>query len=384
MPGSFQVITRVLVRLINAHADFLGEADMFVDDVMGVCALADLDSCLAVAKTLMTQLLGSDAVEDRKTETGRALDWIGWRVNLDTMSLSVAKHNMLKTLYGFFSIDIESPVSLTELQSMASWASRYCLVCPYMRPHTNPLYGAMKPYGGRPYVRLPLPSAVKACVQLWRCCLTVLELYESRFARALTSFRDVHCDFVLDFDASLEGVGFIISRIDATGRESRWKCAQFALPYELTESKFQNSVEFIAIVSGMLALARLGIRDAAVRVRGDSVSALTWALKQNFKGASSRCAATVYTMLALHFNISVRDSEHVPGVLNVECDALSRFYRCPADMGFSTSDVVLQQSDTTLTRFLTLMDPTVSARFSTPESVEEFLCAVLRAVQWMD
>jgi hypothetical protein len=44
MPGSFQVITRVLVQLINAQTDFRGEADMFVDDVMGVCDESDLTS----------------------------------------------------------------------------------------------------------------------------------------------------------------------------------------------------------------------------------------------------------------------------------------------------------------------------------------------------
>lgn len=380
MPGSFQVITRVLVRLINSHPQFTGLVEMFVDDVMGICAREDVQACIDLISSIVTDLLGSDSVETKKTEWGRALDWIGWRVNLDTFTISVAEHNMLKTLYGFFAVKVESPVSLAELQSLASWASRYCMVCPYMRPHTSPLFHAMGPYGGKPYVRRLLPAHVRVCVLLWRCCLSVLDLYEHSFARPLTSFRSISCTYALEFDASLTGVGILLNRLSPDGQELRWKCVQFHLPFGPLSSGYQNTVEFIAVVFGLLALASVGVRDVAVRLRGDSMSALTWALRRSYKSPLARGAATVYTMLGLHYNISVRESIHIPGVSNVDCDSLSRFYTTPGALGFTPEDVLFPDGCPIVVAFLEFVDPCAEF-FDTTESACAYLARVMMAVQ---
>ena len=48
MPYAFQVMTRILVRIINA--DLAGECLMYVDDLMGACSLAELEAELKIAR----------------------------------------------------------------------------------------------------------------------------------------------------------------------------------------------------------------------------------------------------------------------------------------------------------------------------------------------
>jgi hypothetical protein len=49
------------------------------------------------------------------------------------------------------------------------------------------------------------------------------------------------------------------------------------------DSQFQNSAEFIAATIGLLGLVLLGLDGSAVRLRGDSMSALCWGAKMNCK-----------------------------------------------------------------------------------------------------
>ena len=55
-----------------------GELDMFVDDLMGVCASDVLANDMKVAKDIVETLLGSKAISVKKTVSGRLMDWIGW------------------------------------------------------------------------------------------------------------------------------------------------------------------------------------------------------------------------------------------------------------------------------------------------------------------
>ena len=56
MPGAFQVVTRVIFRLVNAR--IWGKAMMYVDDLMGVSDLGHILSDLQAARDVCTGLLG--------------------------------------------------------------------------------------------------------------------------------------------------------------------------------------------------------------------------------------------------------------------------------------------------------------------------------------
>ena len=144
MPAAFDVVSRVLKRAINK--EIYGVCKMYVDDLMGVSIKRDLEHDLQEAKRICCGLLGPDAVEDKKTESGRVLDWIGWEINLDRLTVSVSRRNFLKCLYGFASVNEGRPVPVRTLEKLASWSSRYSAICRHMKPYRSDLYKAVS-YG---------------------------------------------------------------------------------------------------------------------------------------------------------------------------------------------------------------------------------------------
>jgi len=118
----------VVTRLVNRVT--YGESEMYVDDLMGGCAEAELIHDLAAAREKCVQLLGNGAVADDKTEHGRIIDFIGWDFDLETRMVSVARRNFMKTLYGMICMrGSETNPTVREVQRVASWASRYSVVC---------------------------------------------------------------------------------------------------------------------------------------------------------------------------------------------------------------------------------------------------------------
>jgi len=93
-----------------------------------------------------------------------------------------------------------------------------------------------------------------------------------------------------------------------------------------------------------------------VRLIGDSVASLTWSLTERFRSLLGKYAALVYISLAVAFDIHVTETEHLPGVLNIPHDGLSRGQSI-ASMGFDVSktlDLTIQPIST----LITLCDPT--------------------------
>ena len=81
-PAAFQVVTRAISWELR-HA-LKSSTLMYVDDIIGVCFVSDVDQDLALTRGICTSLLGSGAVADDKTETGIRLDIIGYTVDLGT------------------------------------------------------------------------------------------------------------------------------------------------------------------------------------------------------------------------------------------------------------------------------------------------------------
>lgn len=95
---------------------------MYVDDIIGVCKLSDLENCLVLTRETCTDLLGPTAVANDKTETGRRIDVIGYVIDLDLQRVLIAQKN---ALLGFVSVDLDGFLNLRTAQKVASWGSRY-------------------------------------------------------------------------------------------------------------------------------------------------------------------------------------------------------------------------------------------------------------------
>ena len=363
MPGCFDVISRVLCR--NIQKLLHGRCKIYVDDIISVCHTEHLEDDQETTGDYCEGLLGPVAVAEDKTKSGRSLDVIGWNICLDTRKVGIARNNMLKTFYGLMTLDELSPVTLEDLQRVASWAARYSLVCRQLRPFTRALYSCIQHYTNK-YVKIKLSDEAASTIQMWRCFFVFLEINPNTYKRDIKSFVHYEPSYVLEYDASLTGVGIILFIIDNNKEEKEWKVIQKDYNYNIgSQSKYQNTVEFIGIVLGMVALSLLGVRNTSVVIRGDNKSSLKWGLTENYKSILSRRASLVLTTTILKSNILIEDQIHIAGVHNVRCDRLSRRTASPEDLGFNPDQILDHSKFDCIIKYC---DPTVGV--INPEEVK--------------
>jgi hypothetical protein len=236
---------------------------------------------IATASEVIVKLLGNDSVAHDKTEKGRVIDWIGWQFDLDTMTVSIADHNYYKTLYGFLAIRRGQRVKVSTLHTLASWASRYSLICRYMKPFTHYLYQSIQ---GRTQLQslIVIDGSLWLVIQLWQVFLVMSKLRPEKYAKSILSFKIPNqASLWLSYDASLEGLGFIIRNCDPLISTNQFigvvSAVSLDTPYKLNgDSGFQNTMEFIAILMGMYQIKKLGYSHTSVQLIGDNTSSLHW------------------------------------------------------------------------------------------------------------
>jgi len=269
------------------------------------------------------------------------------------MTVSIADHNYYKTLYGFLVIRRGQRVKVSTLHTLASWASRYAAVCIYMAPFSGYLYSAFSGYDN-PEVEIVLPETAYLVILLWRVFLFLMKLDLKSFARPIEDFRPwEEPQYLLEVDGSPIGVGFFIrkrvyrdirgvapenwdlSKIDDPDHEDvvidtrvyEWECiltVSLCDVYNLNnDSRYQNSMEFIAPIMGMACLAHLGIQRKRIEILGDNTTSLVWLEALKFRPGASTAAAFAYITLIKHCGYKVVSTEHKKGTLN-RADPLSR------------------------------------------------------------
>ena len=321
-PAAFQVVTRALkwefTKALKSYTE------MYVDDIIGVCFKTDLVSDMDRAKTICTSLLGPGAVADEKSETGTRLEVIGYTIDLDLKLVSIARKNFLTAVHGFMAIDLSRKSNLKTMQKLASWGSRYGRICRLMRPFCGALNRAIAGRLDR-HATFTLSEETRIAIRCWRAILFLVRFNEERFTRTITSFRSDAAEYIVESDASLHGAGCLIYRRD---RNSEVCVGASAVDLRhlafTTESRFQNVCEFIGSIVGILGLVRLGVRGVDIEIRGDSMSALTWAQKERTRGSQVSNAAMVYTLVCVSYGIEAKVATHISGEENFRCDQLSR------------------------------------------------------------
>jgi len=83
----------------------------------------------------------------------------------------------------------------------------------------------------------------------------------------------------------------------------------------------------------------LGIGQTSVSARGDSTTALTWITSEHFRSGPSRRATICYMALGVTHDIHFARQQHIRGIDNVRCDALSRS-STPEMLHFNRSEVM--------------------------------------------
>ena len=323
-PAAFQVITRAVAwelrhRLTSASI-------MYVDDIIGVGLEKDISADLAAAKVICTDLLGPTAVADDKTEAGRRIDVIGYTIDLDTQRILIARKNHLTALHGFCSVDVSASarISLRSAQRIASWSSRYGKICRVMRPFCGALNRMI---GNRLHIHASLPLSAEAAIAIrcWRAMLCLVRYSETEFTRTLLSFDPSPSGIIAEFDASLQGAGLVWYM-----RTENTEVAVGVCAVELSflgfgdDSSYQNLAEFVGAVLAIAGQVVMGYQGQSVSLRGDSITALTWAVTERTRGAIVTRAAMVWALLCVAADIHIHEVTHIPGEANRICDGLSR------------------------------------------------------------
>lgn len=332
-PACFQVVTRALVYEMNLLLP--GPAQMYVDDIVGACKQTDRSTTLTRVAELCVSLLGSDAVAHDKTEftSGelRSIDVIGYSLNVELRVVTLTRRNFLRTLYAFFSVRDDLPLPVPTIERLASLASRYSLICRELRPFTRALYRCTVGIRNR-RVSVPLTPQARLAVGLWRALLCVTALDPLRFARPFATFVSTPARFIVEFDASLHGLGFVISK-RVTGAADTTVClgagsVSLAAMEFGQDASYQNTAEFMAVVISLIVLVAVvrpsRSESTSVELRGDSVTALRWAEQSSFKSSLVGNAAVLFVLVMVRCDVQIASTVHVPGEDNVVCDTLSR------------------------------------------------------------
>ena len=309
----------------------------------------------------------TNSVADDKTEVGRRIEVIGYVIDLDIQRVLIAKKNYLRALHGFISINLAGKMTLRVAQRLASWASRYGKICRVMRPFCGALNRLM---AGRVEVHASffLSEESKIAIKCWQAMLCLVRYQEIRFTRTLQSFDPTLPSTIAEFDSSLTGTGLIWYDRVKGAEVARGVCAvDLSFLKFGDDSSYQNLSEFIGVVVAVLGHVILGNRGRSLALRGDSVSALTWAITERPRGSIVTNAAMVWTLLCIAADIDVREATHIPGAENDDCDQLSRRGPDPINaveehaknLGIVGAAVVEAESDSDIMTILKLCDPNI-------------------------
>ena len=345
-----------------------GSCKMYVDDIIGVCLAKDLDSEVHCAKTVCINLLGPTAIAEDKTETGTRLDVLGYVLDLKLKLVSISRKNFLNAVYGFFTTNLNDKISIQTAEKLASWGSRYSKICTAMRPFCGALHRATAGRKCR-HALFVLPDEAQRAIRGWRAMLYLVSFDEQRYTRRMNSFQPESWEYIVEFDASLTGAGVLwYKRLDDGTEVSMGGSAVDLRGLGFgSDSSFQNTAEYIGCIIGMAGLALLGVRDADIEVRGDSVAALTWAETERPRGHLVTNASMVFTLLSICFGLDVKRGVHISGDENWRCDRLSRICEHGGsipdvldDIGMSQTSIVNLQENTQVQILLAGCHPTKS------------------------
>ncbi len=361
-PYCFQVITRVIKRLVNARIQ--GNMEMFVDDGMAVGMVSHVCRDKAIMKEISEGIMGSKAMAEDKWEEGTRQTWTGWDLDLTSRRVTISRRNLMKTLYGFFMVEEDEPIQVCEIERLASWASRYTQILRVLEPFTRALYDECVGMHNRLACKRLRSIGAKVAIWMWRGVLCLLHLNEETFARTFDSFRPRTADVLLEYDASLTGLGLRLVDL-RTGKHIGSGGVRFPFAFG-SNSRWQNTAEFIAVVVGCACLARAGYRGVGIKLMGDNMSSLQWGGRDHFSSRLCFKPTLLYIMLSVAMDFRVVETHHLEAALNWFCDGWSRGSSA-GDMGVPAAEV-LDLKEASIFSWLEACDPTTEI-----ESKADFL-----------
>ena len=204
-----------------------------------------------------------------------------------------------------------------------------------------------------PHQSIALTLQAQTDIIMWRSFVLLLIAQPTKLSRSMESFRPQAPQYCSKYDVSLTRIAVGIYTSDS---DDLLTFAAVDLPFPVNnEARRQNTMEFLAIIFGLLLCWRTQKSDFHYNLHGDSMSSLVWATKDRVNSKLARRGNIVYTTLSMHLDAKVAVTTHIPGKLNIIFDGLSRLLS-PADLGLDISLQYNASDDATLLQFLKLCD----------------------------
>ena len=183
-----------------------------------------------------------------------------------------------------------------------------------MAPFTKALHAACKGHT-HPHATFDLTVEAMAAVWMMRVLLVLSEVLDKDFTRSFASFelRNHPPTWIIEYDASLMGLAVIWFRIEPNGAEVAVGCGAIDLRQKgYGNSGLMNTLELMAATVGLWKLKERGVRGAAVRVRGDNMTAMEWAENKGFRSEYAQKTAIAFMAMSVEAGLEVVDKVHLP------------------------------------------------------------------------
>jgi len=191
---------------------------------------------------------------------------------------------------------------------------------------------------------------------MWRAFVLLLIADPSRLSRPMESFRRQPAQYIIKYDASLTGLGV---GLYAVQDERLISYAALQLPFSVdSDSSNQNTMEFVAVVLGLLLAWRANLNTFYYDLHGDNMSSLAWARSDRTNSLLARRANIIFTTVSMHLHVQLADTEHIPGSMNIVFDGLSRNVS-PEELGLDPSLLYPTAADSTINEFINLCNPAI-------------------------
>ena len=326
-PMVFGIISRALDNLVQSIIH--GAGSIYVDDLGGFVQHKYGPQDLANVRAAVVGLLGENSMSD-KSHYGVTGNLIGWFVNLETATIRPNDKGIRKLFYVFFfKVDIDArdiQWSLNTVQTISSLAERYSHAILAMRPFVFVFQNILQKMEGKGMhaLRRPSSAAVQAVI-LWRTVALIMVIDPLYLEVPLRTFdtklrKEVNYAFIVD---AFQSVGMTISL-----NETLIGFTSYKLPFSATDSRFQNSREFLSFLLIIVVLRKVykAPRSTVFSVKSDSMSALTWITDNKMSSVYGQVAFVCYTYAILVTGYIVTEATHIAGnsVEMANIDALSR------------------------------------------------------------
>ncbi|CAE7648821.1 unnamed protein product [Symbiodinium sp. CCMP2592] len=323
------------IVLFNTPAVADTDPQCYVDDPVFVMFGPGLGAAARdLAITLLWVAVTGFPTKLNKANGGKTIEWVGAKIECDdeaeTVTVTIPEHKVKQLLADTNKLLSRPVIGARELRSYAGSMSFIAGLVPHLRPFLSTFWSALSTCGlandGRPArkARNLIHTKRVAPGLKWIRALLVDNVLQRIFFA-----KPAHTDVEIVTDASPWGIGGIM-RVGGKPTEIFYS----NLPDELLKkfsaergvSKFNTLWEGVALlVAFRLWLPNLSF-GAVYRAKSDNLGFLRALSRGSAKSATLNVLAREFSLDVALRSYQVRGLAHIPGISNIQADALSRLF----------------------------------------------------------